>query len=118
VHRKVNELLKPIGYDMRKVNLHSANLFGEAKYETPVIAELDGNCTFPHCVGFFDCWIIDPSERWALKRTHRNLKQLCNGNFVGLKWAMAITKGSPSEKVQQLPREKAQQSKSKKQRRR
>jgi len=35
-------LLKPMGYEMRKVKIHPSDLFENAKGDTPIIAELVG----------------------------------------------------------------------------
>ena len=48
-------------------------------------------------------------EEWALKNTRKKLDRLCRGNFLGLKWAMAITEVGPKEKAQQSTKSKKHQ---------
>jgi hypothetical protein len=98
VHEMVNKHLKPMGYEMVKVRADMEYLLCSDASNIPVIAELVGTNTFPHCIGFLGCWIIDPSEEWALERTHKNLNGLCKDELRKLEWAMAISKAGTNRK--------------------
>jgi len=79
-------------------------VFSETPDDRLIVAEVQGENNYPHCIGLLRDWILDPTEPWALKKTRENLDLICtkgkygkisgSGKFLRLKWAVEIVEAT------------------------
>ena len=101
VFQKAKKILQPTGYVIQTLR---GFVFSETPDDRLIVAEVQGENNYPHCIGLLRDWILDPTEPWALKKTRENLDLICtkgkygkisgSGKFLRLKWAVEIVEAT------------------------